>query len=98
MKLSDKDIEARLASLPGWAVEGNALVRTYTFTTFPDAIAFVTRVAFDAEAADHHPDLTVSYRRVRVVWSTHSAGGITDKDFAGVTQSDAIATRLGNKT
>jgi len=94
MKLSDKDIESRLASLPGWAVEGNALVRTYTFGGFPDAIAFVTRLAFDAEAADHHPDLTVSYKRVRVVWSTHSEGGVTEKDFAGAAHSSAIALKF----
>ena len=98
MKLTDHDIESRLAGLPSWVVEGNALVRQYTFASFPDAIAFVTRLAFEAEAADHHPDMTVSYRRVRVVWSTHSAGGITEKDVAGVAQSDAIAARLGNKT
>jgi 4a-hydroxytetrahydrobiopterin dehydratase len=96
-KLSDKDIESRLAGLGSWAVEGNALARTYTFATFPDAIAFVTRLAFDAEAADHHPDLHVSYRRVRVVWSTHSAGGITEKDFEGVRQSEMIAARIGFK-
>ena len=98
MKLSDTEIEARLAGLSGWAVEANALARTYTFPAFPDAIAFVTRLGFDAEAADHHPDIHINYRRVRVVWSTHSAGGITDKDFTGATQSDAIATRLGNKS
>ena len=97
MKLTDQEIESRLAGLSGWAVESNALARTYTFATFPDAIAFVTRLAFEAEAADHHPDLTVSYRRVRVVWSTHSAGGITDKDFAGAAQSDMIATKFSLK-
>ena len=97
-KLSDNQIESRLAELKSWAVEGNALVRTYMFPGFPDAIAFVTRVGFDAEAADHHPDLTINFRRVRVAWSTHSAGGITVKDFAGAQQSDAVAMRLGNKT
>jgi len=97
MKLTDTDIESKLGGLSGWAVEGGALVRTYTFATFPDAIAFVTRLAFEAEAADHHPDLTVSYRRVRVTWSTHSAGGITDKDFAGAEQSDMIATKFSLK-
>ena len=98
MKLSDKEIEARLSGLSGWAVEGNALVRTYTFPGFPDAIAFVTRIGFDAEASDHHPDLTINYKRVRVVWSTHSEGGVTEKDVAGATKSDAVAMRLGNKT
>jgi 4a-hydroxytetrahydrobiopterin dehydratase len=98
MKLTDKDIESKLGALSGWAVEGNALVRTYTFAGFPDAVAFVTRLAFDAETADHHPDLTISYRRVRVVWSTHTASGITEKDFEGARSADGIAARLGNKT
>ena len=90
-KLSADDIATRLLSAPGWALEGDAIVRQFVFASFADAIAFVTRLAFDAEAADHHPDLTISYRRVTVRWSTHDAGGITEKDFAGVTQSDTIA-------
>jgi 4a-hydroxytetrahydrobiopterin dehydratase len=91
MKLSSHDIQARLATTPEWKVDGDALVRTFTFAGFPDAIAFVTRLAFDAQAADHHPDLTVSYKRVTVRWSTHDEGGVTDKDFAGVRQSETIA-------
>jgi 4a-hydroxytetrahydrobiopterin dehydratase len=97
MKLSNKQIEARLSGLAGWAIEGDALVRTYAFSGFPDAIAFVVRVAFDAEAADHHPDLTINYKRVRVVWSTHSEGGVTEKDVAGATQSDAIALKFASR-
>jgi len=91
MPLSPQDIEARLKDHPGWAFEDNALARTFTFDSFPDAIAFVTRLAFDAEAADHHPDLAVSYKKVTVRWSTHSDGGVTEKDFAGVRHSDKIA-------
>jgi 4a-hydroxytetrahydrobiopterin dehydratase len=94
MPLSDVDIARGLAVSPGWTLEGGALVRQYVFASFPDAIAFVTRLAFDAEKADHHPDPTISYKRVTVRWSTHDAGGITDKDFAGVLQSDAIARLL----
>jgi 4a-hydroxytetrahydrobiopterin dehydratase len=94
MPLSSKDIAHRLDAAPGWRVEGDALVRQYVFASFPDAIAFATRLAFDAEAADHHPDLTISYKRVTVRWSTHDEGGVTDKDFAGVLQSDAIARLL----
>jgi len=56
-------------------------VRQYVFASFPDAIAFATRLAFDAEAADHHPDLSVTWGRITVKLATHSAGGITDKDF-----------------
>ncbi|MFI5178564.1 MAG: 4a-hydroxytetrahydrobiopterin dehydratase [Vicinamibacterales bacterium] len=90
-KLSDRDIDAGLASRPGWRFENDALVRKYTFPSFPDAVAFVTRLAFEAEAGDHHPDLLVSYKRVTVTWSTHSEGGVTEKDFAGVAQADRIA-------
>ena len=88
-KLPTTTIKTRLA--PGWSFRGNALVRKYTFASFPDAIAFVARLAFDAEASDHHPDLRIDYKRVTVAWSTHSEGGVTEKDFAGARQSDMIA-------
>jgi 4a-hydroxytetrahydrobiopterin dehydratase len=95
MKLSVSKINDRLTRMPGWTLRDDAISRQYTFPAFPDAIAFVTRLAFDAEAADHHPDLLVSYRKVTVTWSTHSAGGVTEKDFAGARQSDMIAKRCG---
>jgi 4a-hydroxytetrahydrobiopterin dehydratase len=95
MKLATSEIDARLSSVPGWSRNGDALTRLFTFKSFPDAIAFVTRLAFDAEAADHHPDLQVSYRRVTVTWSTHDEGGVTEKDFEGARQADNIAVRLG---
>jgi 4a-hydroxytetrahydrobiopterin dehydratase len=91
MKLSAEDISTRLASASGWTKDGDALSRQFVFASFPDAIAFVTRLAFDAESADHHPDLTISYKRVTVRWSTHDEGGITEKDFAGARQSDTVA-------
>jgi len=94
MKLSADVIDARLRTLPGWSRNGETLTRQFTFQGFPDAIAFVTRLAFDAEAADHHPDLAISYKRVTVTWTSHDAGGVTEKDFAGVTQSDTIAARF----
>jgi len=92
MKLSSSDIDARLGKLPGWSRKGDAITRQYTFRGFPDAIAFMTRLAFDAEAADHHPDLQVNYRRVTVTWSTHDEGGVTEKDMDGAKQADAIAS------
>jgi 4a-hydroxytetrahydrobiopterin dehydratase len=95
MKLSTADIDAGLSRAPGWSRQGDALTRQFTFKGFPDAIAFVTRLAFDAEAADHHPDLQVSYKRVTVSWSTHDQGGITEKDFEGVRKADEIAKRIG---
>jgi len=80
---------------PGWILRDNALTTRYVFDSFADAIAFVTRLAFEAEAHDHHPDLVVSYRRVTVSWTTHSAGGVTEKDFDGAMQSDRIAQAFG---
>ncbi|MEO8483990.1 MAG: 4a-hydroxytetrahydrobiopterin dehydratase [Acidobacteriota bacterium] len=91
MKLPMSEVETRLADLPGWSVKNHALVRTLEFPSFPDAIAFVTRLAFDAQQNDHHPDLTVSYRKVTVTWSTHSDGGITAKDIDGAHTTDAVA-------
>ena len=70
------------------------LVRQFTFKAFPDAIAFITRLAFDAEADDHHPDLQVNYKRVTVAWTSHDQGGITEKDFEGVRKADELAKRL----
>jgi 4a-hydroxytetrahydrobiopterin dehydratase len=65
---------------PGWAEVDGALERTFELPTFPDAIAFVNRVAELAEAEDHHPDIGVSYKKVTLRWTTHSEGGITGRD------------------
>lgn len=71
-------------------VEG-ALERTFRFEDFAASVAFVNRVAEAAEAADHHPDLTVRWGRVTVRWRTHSAGAITDRDRAMADLCDALA-------
>lgn len=93
MKLSSLEIETRLRTLPGWSFTNDALVRQYAFQDFPDAIAFATRLAFDAQANDHHPDLQISYRKVTVTWSTHSEGGVTEKDVQGAAIADRLAAR-----
>ena len=92
MKLSADEITTRLRALPGWTNEQGALQRQFTFKSFPDAIAFVARLAFDAEAADHHPDIQISYRKVTIRWSTHDEGGITEKDFTCARQADQFAS------
>lgn len=89
-RLTDAEIQERLGSLDGWALEGNAIRKQFTLGGFPDAIAFVTRLAFDADAADHHPDIQINYKRVTLTFSTHSEGGLTDKDFAGARMVDAL--------
>jgi 4a-hydroxytetrahydrobiopterin dehydratase len=80
--LDDKQIQDDLLTLDGWAHEGRTIARNLAFASFAEAIAFVNRVADLAEEADHHPDIDVRYRDVRLVLSTHSAGGLTGKDFA----------------
>ncbi|MCC7010768.1 MAG: 4a-hydroxytetrahydrobiopterin dehydratase [Acidobacteria bacterium] len=95
VRLDEPQVQQRLGERPGWSLRDGAIATRYAFASFPDAIAFVTRLAFDAEASDHHPDLLVNYRRVTVSWSTHSAGGVTEKDFAGAAQSDRIAQAFG---
>jgi 4a-hydroxytetrahydrobiopterin dehydratase len=91
MPLNQHQISERLRSTPEWRHEENALVRQFTFGSFPDAVAFVVRLAFEAEAADHHPDLRISYRKVTVSWTTHSDGGVTEKDFVGLSQANRLA-------
>ena len=93
-KLSRAAISRGLKAQKGWKFSKNAIVRELEFRSFPDVVTFVTRLAFEAEAADHHPDLHVSYRKVTVVWTTHSDGGLSAKDFDGARQSDMIAARM----
>jgi 4a-hydroxytetrahydrobiopterin dehydratase len=89
--LSSDNIEAALRDLPGWRFADNALVKEFTFQGFPEAVAFISRLVPGSEAADHHPDLTVRYRRVTVSFSTHSEGGVTAKDLAGARLADSCA-------
>jgi 4a-hydroxytetrahydrobiopterin dehydratase len=63
--ITDVDAKARLQELPGWELEGKSIRRQFTFAGFPDAIAFIVRLGFVAEAADHHPDILVNYKRSR---------------------------------
>jgi 4a-hydroxytetrahydrobiopterin dehydratase len=79
--LSDIEIQRELGTLPGWVRRGNALSRSWEFADFPSAIAFVNRVADAAERLNHHPDVDIRYTRVSCHLSTHSAGGITRRDF-----------------
>jgi 4a-hydroxytetrahydrobiopterin dehydratase len=64
-----------------WIDSQGALERTFELPSFPEAIAFVSRVAALAEEADHHPDIAISYKKVTLRWTTHSAAGITDLDY-----------------
>lgn len=89
--LTSDAIEDRLRHLPGWRHGGAAIRKEFTFAGFPEAVAFVSRLVGPAEAADHHPDLAIHYRRVEVTFTTHSAGGLTVKDFDGAVAVEALA-------
>ena len=90
-KLTDAEIAAELAKLPGWARQGDAIVKRYTFTAFAEGIRFVDRAAVLADAADHHPDIDIRWTTVTMSLSTHSAGGITAKDVALAARIDEAA-------
>ena len=87
--LNDRDIDARLAALANWRRENDEIRKEFTFAEFRASMAFVNRVADLANAADHHPDIDIRYSRVLIALSTHSEGGITDKDFALAQQIEA---------
>jgi 4a-hydroxytetrahydrobiopterin dehydratase len=89
--LSPSDVAERIKGLNGWTLEGNAIRKQFTFAGFPEAVAFVDRLVPEAEAADHHPDILINYKRVTLTYSTHSEGGLTAKDFAGAAMADRVA-------
>ena len=84
MAMKADEIQAACSELTGWEADPEvpSISREYQFPTFPAAVRFVDFVAELAEAADHHPDIDVRYNKVRLTLSTHSAGGVTEKDFA----------------
>ena len=91
--LADDELDRRLAELPQWRrEEPAAIVRDLRFADFAAAIAFVNRVAELAEAANHHPDILIyDWNHVRLTLSTHSEGGVTEKDLALAGQIDELA-------
>lgn len=89
--LSEHEIRSALAEVPGWDLGEGEIVKQYKFANFVEAVAFVDRLVEPAEAANHHPDLEIHYNRVRVGLSTHSEGGVTQKDLALAKEIDALA-------
>jgi 4a-hydroxytetrahydrobiopterin dehydratase len=79
--LSESEIKSRLLELNGWKHEGDFITKTFEFDTFTNGIQFINRLARVAEEKKHHPDIHVRYTTVKLAIQTHSAGGITKKDF-----------------
>lgn len=100
-KLNPSQIKSALASVPAWRLVRGALRRDFTFDDFAGAMRFVNAVARSAEKADHHPDIDIRWNKVRLTLVTHSAGGLTRRDFGlaqtldRLPQAGGRAGRLG---
>lgn len=80
-RLSENEINDKLESLEGWTYNGNAIQTSFEFENFKEAFTLMTRIAFEAEAAQHHPEWSNVYNQLEITLSTHDAGGVTEKDF-----------------
>lgn len=92
--LTPAELSERLTGLQGWLQNGNAIRKEFVFQDFPEAVLFVSALVPGAEDTDHHPDIEIHYKRVVLSYSTHSEGGITDKDIDGATMADTVAASL----
>jgi 4a-hydroxytetrahydrobiopterin dehydratase len=90
-RLADAEVEQWLQSRTGWDRHGDEIRKQFERASFADAIAFVVRIGFLAEAADHHPDLDIRWRNVVVALTTHDAGGLTGLDLELAASIDAVA-------
>ncbi len=90
-RLAEPEIQKALSAADGWTREGDSITRTFTLPTFPAALVFACAVGNLAERADHHPDILIQYKKVTLTLSTHSAGGLTEKDFGLAREIDGIA-------
>ena len=89
-KLSEHDIEKRLLHLPEWDYYDDAIHAEFEFENFKDCFSAMSRIAFECEALNHHPDWSNTYNVLTISLSTHSANGVTDKDFKLAKAIDAI--------
>lgn len=88
--LTENEITAGLTQVAGWERAGNEITRTVKLGDFRDAMIYVGAVAHLAQAAGHHPDIAISWNKVTLTLSTHSAGGLTEADFALANQISAL--------
>ena len=91
---SEDEIRDRLVDLEGWEYRDNWIRRSYTTPGWPHTLMLVNAIGYRAEAGFHHPDLKVGWASVTVALQTHSAGGVTDKDFALAREIETLATWL----
>jgi 4a-hydroxytetrahydrobiopterin dehydratase len=90
-KLNEAEIAERVAQLPGWQREGEAITKEFVFGGFTEATQFIAKLAAPANAMDHHPDVQLyRYKRVKINLTTHSRGGLTQNDFDLAAKIDAL--------
>ncbi len=89
-KLTEQEINENIKDLQYWDLEEGMLVTSLDFKNFADAFAMMTRIAFEAEANNHHPDWSNVYNNLTIRLTTHDAGGLTDKDFFLARRIEAI--------
>jgi 4a-hydroxytetrahydrobiopterin dehydratase len=89
--LSDEDVQEKLRGLDGWERTGDAIEKRFQLDDFSGSVEFVNRITPVANEMDHHPDLAISWNKVTVTLSTHSEGGLTDRDFELAGKIDALA-------
>jgi 4a-hydroxytetrahydrobiopterin dehydratase len=92
-RLTREEILARLEKLPDWHHRGNAIERQFDCETFDGSMKFVNAVAAAANAADHHPDITICWNRVTLTLSSHDADGITERDFKLAATVDTLVSK-----
>ena len=90
--LPDTAIDSRLAELDGWEREGDSIVKEFELDDFVGSVRFVDKLVEPAEGMGHHPDLSISWNKVRVSLSTHAAGGLTENDFELAKRIDQLAS------
>lgn len=94
-RLPPAAVDGWLAAHPGWAREGEALVRSYELEDFGAAVAFTVQLGFVAEKRDHHPEVLIGWGKARVLWTTHDAGGITELDLELAEATDKLGVTPG---
>ena len=92
-RLSDAEIDERLAGLDGWRRSGDAIVKEFDNGDFKGSVDFVNRLTADAEDMNHHPDLEISWKTVKVTITTHSEGGLTETDFELARRIENVGSR-----
>lgn len=92
--LTDAEIQQELGTLDGWSKVDASIRKQFTFRDFPEAVLFVSALVPAAEAADHHPDIEIHYKRVVLTYTTHSESGLTAKDFEGARAADDVAGQI----